>query len=323
MRRREFLLSGLAATSVAAEAQERGRLYRLIVISSGPAPANMRQIFARTLQAAGFSEGYNLRIEPLFFTSAGRLAEVVAEAVRSSPDVIFANAWPAVRALQATGTSIPTVAFTADPIGLGLTERLSRPSGNVTGVAADAGGELWGKRLAFLKEISPGLRTVFHIGPAFNWEGVVGAAIRTGAQHLHINIIGPAIQSPFDEQAFESAFKTAVDAGAEAAIVDNSGENVAGAQQIVTLSQKHRIPTVYPFRLYAERGGLIAYDPDLAQLAAHAASQIATILRGTPPDQIPFYQPTRFRLALNRKTAEAIGLVFPPILLALADEVIE
>jgi putative ABC transport system substrate-binding protein len=148
-------------------------------------------------------------------------------------------------------------------------------------------------------------------------------AVRAAAETIGVDLLGVPVASPMQETEYRHAFETIATEKVEALVVQDTWENVAYCQFIVDLVGKAKIPAVYPFRNYAEVGGLITYSIDQVELMRYAATQIAEILKGKPVQEIPWYQPRSFQLILNTKAASAIGIEFPPTLLARADEVIE
>ena len=176
----------------------------------------------------------------------------------------------------------------------------------------------------FVTEVAPATSKVFLVIPKASSEsGIVRGAVEAAARQVGLSLSGPAIESPTQEPEYRRAFGDAVAFGSNAAIVSTSPENYSARRWIVELAAKNRLPTIYPSRDFAEIGGLMAYDIDIFDLYRRVAHQIDTILKGTRPADIPVYQPTKFELAVNLKTAKAIGLDVPPALVARADEVIE
>jgi putative ABC transport system substrate-binding protein len=210
---------------------------------------------------------------------------------------------------------------------LGLTTSLAQPSGNVTGIAVDAGVETWGKRLELLKEAAPTALRIGFLARRAVWEGTetpaVVRAVRDAAEKTGVELSGVPVDSPIEEAAYRRAFEIIPKERIEALVVQDSAENLANRDFIVELVEKARIPAIYPFRDFAEAGGLMSHAVDLFEIDLHLARQIDQILRGTPLRDVPFYQGKSFQLILNAKGASALGLQFPPSLLARADEVIE
>jgi putative ABC transport system substrate-binding protein len=148
-------------------------------------------------------------------------------------------------------------------------------------------------------------------------------AIREAAHKMQMYVIPPSLEPPFQEAQYRRAFAAMTQERADVLIVSDQPENLANRRLITELAEQARIPAIYPYREFADEGGLIAYGIDLPQVYRHAADQVGDILKGTKPSEIPFYQPTKFDLVINLKAASALGLIIPQTLLARADEVIE
>src|SRR5262249_43915641 len=234
---------------------------------------------------------------------------------------------PLTQAVKEVSATIPIACISADPIANGLATNLARPSGNVTGVVVDAGIEGWGKKLQLLREVAPKTRRIGFLARQAVWEGTetpaVVRAIRVAAETIGVDLLGVPVASPMQEVAYRDAFETITTKKIEALVVQDAEENLAHSQLIVDLVAKAKIPAVYPFRSYAKVGGLITYAVDEVELMRYAATQVVQILKGKPVQEIPWYQARSFQLILNTKAASAIGVTFPPSLLASADEVIE
>jgi putative tryptophan/tyrosine transport system substrate-binding protein len=155
------------------------------------------------------------------------------------------------------------------------------------------------------------------------WEAPEGAAVKEAAQRIKMSLVGPPLDAPLQEAEYRRVFAAMTRAGVDALIVSDQGENSANNRLIVKLAEEARLPAIYPFPHYAEVGGLMAYGVDIADTFRHAADQVDQILTGTKAGEIPFYQPTKFELVVNVKTAKALGLAVPPTLLIAADKVIE
>jgi ABC-type uncharacterized transport system substrate-binding protein len=325
IRRREFitLLGGAAAWPLAAHAQPAGRLPTIGVLGGATPSAESQRVAAlvQRLQDLGWIEGRTIAIEYRWAEGqTARLAEIAAEFVRLGVDVIFATGTaPALAAKQAT-SMIPIVfPFAGDPIGTGLVASLARPGGNVTGMSNQAT-ELAAKRIELLREIVPHLGRLAVLAnagyPAAAQEKVeVAAAART----LHLEVVSFEIRESNDiAPAFE-----AVKGKAEALFLVGDPLMTANRLRVTSLALAARLPTIYVHREYVDAGGLISYGPNFPDMFRRAAEVVDKILRGTKPRDIPVEQPTKFELAINLKTANALGLDVPPTLLARADEVIE
>jgi putative ABC transport system substrate-binding protein len=161
------------------------------------------------------------------------------------------------------------------------------------------------------------------LGSRYAWDGSYGAALREAAQKVGIAVVGPPLDAPFHEAEYRRMFAAMVAEGTGALIVSDLLDNFTYRRLIVELAEQSRLPAIYPNREFAEIGGLMAYAFDIADLGLHYADQVDLILKGTKASDIPIYQPTKFALIVNLKTAKALGLTIPPSLLARADEVIE
>jgi putative tryptophan/tyrosine transport system substrate-binding protein len=326
LRRREFiaLIAGMTAVRpLAAAAQLAGRVPTIGVLGGATAAAEGQRIaaFAQRLRELGWIEGRTVAIEYRWAEGRGAgLAEIAAEFVRLSVDIILATGTaPALAAKQATSV-IPTVfAFAGDPLGTGLVASLTRPGGNVTGLS-NQGTDLVGKRIELLREIVPVFRRLAVLAnanyPAALLEmGEAQAAART----LGIEVAAFEVRGAKDIAPTFEALKSK----AEALFV--VGDPLINANRLLinTLALAGRLPAVYVHREYVEAGGLVSYGPNFRDLFRRAAEIVDKVLRGAKPADIPVEQPTKFELVINLTTAKALGLEVPPTLLARADEVIE
>ena len=336
MRRREFLgvLGGAAAAwPLAARGQQPQKQHRIAFVHSGiPAdqltetagPFWVRR-FYETLRGLGDAEGDNLVVER--YSAEGRsdrFATLAAAVVSRNPDVIVTNLIDLTKAFAATTATIPVVAITGDPIASGLVTSLAHPGGNLTGVSIDAGIEIFAKRLQILKEAMPSAAKVAYLmsNSLSAWDSGMGLSFREAGQHLGIALIGN-FQPEINDAQIRRTFAEMAQQQLDAALVDEGGSFLAHRALIVELAEKYRLPIIYPYRDYVDLGGLMTYAPDLGELARRLANDVHQILNGAKPGDIPYYQPTKFQLFINLKTAKALGLIMPPTLIARADEVIE
>ena len=336
MRRREFLgvLGGAAAAwPLAARGQQPQKQHRIAFVHSGiPAdqltetagPFWVRR-FYETLRGLGDAEGDNLVVER--YSAEGRsdrFATLAAAVVSRNPDVIVTNLIDLTKAFAAATATIPVVAITGDPIASGLVTSLAHPGGNLTGVSIDAGIEIFAKRLQILKEAMPSAAKVAYLmsNSLSAWDGGMGLSFREAGQHLGIALIGN-FQPEINDAQIRRTFAEMAQQQLDAALVDEGGSFLAHRALIVELAEKYRLPIIYPYRDYVDLGGLMTYAPDLGELAQRLANDVHQILNGAKPGDIPYYQPTKFQLFINLKTAKALGLIMPPALIARADEVIE
>ena len=282
-----------------------------------------RSLF-QELGRLGYVEGQNLIVER--YSGEGRTehyADLVRDIVRTHPDLIFSVSTRLALNLKTATTSIPVVAITADPIAGGIVSSLSRPGGNITGVSVDAGMEIYGKRLGLLLEAAPKLSNARFLTSEILWDGAVGSAVREAAERAGISLAGALLGSSINEAEYQRVFTSMEQDRVDALMVSDQPENFSYRRLIIELAAKSGIPGIYPFREHVELGGLMAYSFDLEDIYRRIANQIAEILKGARPEDIPYYQPTHFHLTINLKTAKALGLKIQPTLLARADEVIE
>jgi putative ABC transport system substrate-binding protein len=332
MRRREFLAGVLlAAATRASSAQQRATPPRIAIFH--PAiPASLLtetgggtawRAFFGELRRLGYIEGQNLIIERS--SAEGhheRYAELAREIVARNPDLIVTGTNPVVLAFKAATSAIPLVAFMVDPLKAGLVASLARPGGNLTGITLDAGIEIWGKRLELLKEAVPSTRRVAFLAMREGWEGSFGEAMRDVAGRLGVSLIS-MLPNMGTVAEIERVFAAMAEQHPDAVLVTGEGDLYAHPKLIVELAEKYRLPTMSPYRDFTDAGGLMAYTVDLAELLRHMAGEVKQILNGAKPGDIPIYQPTKFELLINRKTAKALGLTLPPTLLSRADEMID
>jgi len=329
MRRRDFIsiLGGAAAAPsllwpLGARAQQAGKLPTIGYLGPTTASVESRRFaaFVQRMRELGWTEGRNFIIEVRWAEGRSeRFAEIAAEFVRLKVDVIVTVGAGVSAAKQATSVIPIVFAAAADPLGSGFVASLARPGGNSTGLSLQAT-DLAGKRLEFLREVVPGLRRLAimaNVGyPAAVLEmGEVQATART----LGLDAAASEIRRAEDiAPAFE-----ALTGRAEALYVVLDPLTNTNRVRINTLALGARLPTMHGFREFVEAGGLMSYGADLLDLYRRAADYVDKILRGTKPADIPVEQPTKFDLVVNLKTAKALGLTIPPMLLARADEVIE
>ncbi|SKA34875.1 putative ABC transport system substrate-binding protein [Enhydrobacter aerosaccus] len=330
MRRRELLGGGLSlAAASTARAQSGGKQRRLAIFSPSESTGLMREdgpnayyrVLFEELRRLGFVEGQNLTVERYGKeqTAAG-LEAMAAEIVRSAPDVIYAiGALTYFRGL----TTIPVVAISSDPVALGVAQSLARPGGNFTGVSVDTGPSIYGKRIELLREVVPKLSKLAYLGMRIAWQMVQGAGVQAAARTAEIALTPVLLEQPTTEGAYRAAIAGAARDGAQAMMVGDSADTMANETTILSALAALRLPAMHTFPEAVQAGGLMAYSFDLAELNRQAAADIAAILRGAKPGEIPFYQATTFLLSVNLKTAKRLGLTFPPSILGRADRIVE
>jgi putative ABC transport system substrate-binding protein len=330
MRRREFitLLGGAAASwPLAARAQQpdRGRRIGLLISRQESDPdADARVVSLRAgLQKLGWTEGDNIRIDlrwaPPDTESMQRLAK---ELVALRPDLILTTNTPLTAAILQQTHTIPVIfANASDPVGSGFVANLARPGGNVTGFT-NMEGSLGGKWLELLSEIAPRVvRVAFLFNPATApYAEYYLRPFKAAASSIGVEAITAAVQYRSDLESIVAAQGLEPNGG----LVVMSDTFLNNHQtELTSLAARYRLPAVYPYRQFTEVGGLLSYGIDRLDNYQRTATYADRILRGDKPADLPVQAPTKFDLAINLKTAKALGLEVPPTLLARADEVIE
>ena len=332
MRRRDFITllgGGAAVWPLAARAQQPRKVYRVGLIfttspvseMAGPDPIHpLVRTFVQGLATLGYLQGQNLSLEHR--SAEGRFErfpEIVRELVASKVDAIVTVANPMTQAAkEVTGTVPIVMAYSVSPVEHGMVQSLSRPGGNVTGLAMNVGDEIPGKQLQILKELLPGIsRVAFLHSKEQETEGVQNG--EAAARKLGITLLS-AEHTPTD---YTGAFVFIAREQPDALMVGGSAVNVANRHLIVEFAGQRRLPAMYATREFVGIGGLISYGVDFHDLFRRAAGYVDKILRGVKPADLPVEQPTKFALVINLKTAKSLGLDMPDKLLSLADEVIE
>ena len=327
MDRRAFLAgsAALLAAPLAAEAQQAGKIYRLVIVYPvGPAEKIAEPVLLPELRRLGYIEGQNLVVERR--AGSGRregYPDLAREVVALKPDIIFATSGRVAQALRAITTAIPIVTITSEPVVLGLATSLPRPGGNITGFTVDPGTEVVGKRLELVREVVPSATRVAFLATKQAWDGMWGRVMREAAERTGATSTAATVGDPIDESEYRRAFSVMAKDRAQALVVSDHAEGIANRSLIVELAAQAGLPAIYAYRVFVEAGGLMAYGFDHVDVRRHVAGYIDRILKGARPAELPFQQPTKFELVINLKTAKALGLTIPPSLLARADEVIE
>ena len=319
-----LLAGGIAATPQGSAAQGQAGVRRLGLLSGG-APLIETTVFGgpllRGLQQRGYAVGGNLHIERR--AAEGRyelMPRLVEELVASNVEAIFALSYRAALAAK-TGTALPVVVFSAgDPVATGLVDSLARPGGHLTGIS-DLAAELAPKRLQLLKQIAPQMRRVAMLwnaeDPAMTLRYRVS---ESAAQALGLKVEPLGVRSTEDfEPALSQMKQNMPDA---IFVVDDRLTNV-NRRRIFDFADTNRLPAMYEVEHIPRDGGLMSYGPDLVESLDRAAALIDRILKGAKPRDLPFEQPTRYRLVINLRTARLLGLTVPQVLLAQVDELIE
>ena len=328
MKRREFITllgGGAAAWPLAVRAQQAERMRRIGVIIgvANDAEGQARVAsFLKGLQELGWIDRRNIQIYLRFTDGDGeRVRTYAGELVGLAPDVILANTGPVVAALQRQTRTIPIVfAQVIDPVNAGYVESLARPGGNITGfISFDFG--MGAKWLEVLKEVAPRVARVGVLRDPSVAAGIgLTGAIQSVASSFRVDITPIHVRDAAAIEQGITAFARETDSGL--IVLPNATASVH-RKLIVTLAARHRLPAIYSLRYFVSDGGLISYGIDNLDLYRRAAGYVDRILKGAKPADLPVQAPTKFELAINLKTAKALGLTISPMLLARADKVIE
>jgi len=328
MKRREFiaLLGGATVGWPLAARAQQGvkRVGVLMLETEGSSDTNARvALFETTLKELGWTPGLNLQIDYRWgMGDIERIRTLAADLVKSAPDVLVAVATPSLVVIQKATHTIPIVfVAVSEPVANGFVPSLSHPGGNATGFTnLEPGfGPKW---LALLKEIAP---RVSRVSVMFNATTGITTdlffrAVEAAAPRFAVETIRSDVHSLEDIEAVMKSLNGNSNAGL---IFPPEPFTVQNSKRIVELANAYRLPAVYPFRFFADAGGLASYGVYLPGLFRPAASYVDRILKGEKPGDLPVQQPTNFQLVINLKTAKALGLNVPLPLQASADEVIE
>ena len=315
------------ALGVAAHAQQQAKIYKIGWLGSRPAlredvAERGSELLRRELRAIGYVEGKNMTFE--YRSAEGettRLPALADELVRLKVDVLVMSTPEAVLAAKKATTTIPIIFLLAgDPVAVGFVDSLARPGGNITGFTTIST-VLSGKRLELLKETVPKLSRV-----AVLWDPKAPGSVRQWKENqLQAKDLGLQLHSMEVSSVakFEGAFKDATRARSTALAVLQSPFTSTYQKQITDLATRHRLPAIYPRQDFVESGGLMSYGADRAEPYKRVASLVDKVLKGTKPADLPVEQPTKFELVINLKTAKALGLTIPPVVMMRAEKVIK
>jgi len=325
MKRREFitLLGGAAAAwPLAARAEKRAM--PLVGVVSGFSEPQMRaplKAFRLELNRLGWVEGSNLLLDAVTTVDYERMALEAGRLVSRNADVIVVMGTPGLTGVRRYTQTIPVVfTLVADPAQAGLIGSLARPGSHATGFT-NFEFSIGAKWLELLRDLKPSLANVTVLAnPANAAANPMARAIESASQSFRIEVTTHFIRN---ENDIEAAISNAGQRPHGGLIVLPDGLAVVQGDLIVKLADRHQVPAVYPFRLFAEKGGLLVYGIDVPEVYRQAAGYVDRILRGAIPSDLPVQAPNKFELIINLKTARALGLEIPPKLLARADEVIE
>ncbi|MFY9899268.1 MAG: ABC transporter substrate-binding protein [Xanthobacteraceae bacterium] len=327
MRRRDFL-TGLAVigsgitTARLSNAQVPRKMMRVGIATIQPRTGPLWTAFEQRLKELGYTEGEKLAVE--FIDLNGPISsesEAMKELVRRKAEILIASGTEiALKSAMAATDKLPIVmiAIDYDPLASHYIANLARPGGNVTGVFFQQV-ELAMKRLQLMRDVLPSVEaaTVFwDANSVEQWQATQRAGTTLGLRLAGIELK----ERPYD---YEAALAKAAPDYRGALIVMTSTGFFFDRERIANIARRHRIPSIFAFRQWADAGGLLSYGPSIAAMYRLAADYVDRIARGAKPADLPVEQPTKFEFAINLKTAKALGLDVPPSLLARADEVIE
>lgn len=328
MRRRDFIgLVGAAGATwpMAARAQETPQMRRIGVLTQGSIrdhPSQPFRAFVKELQDAGWEEGRNLKIDWRFSEGkAEPLPSLARELAQIPVDVIVtAPTQPTLAAKQATPTIPIVFVQVADPVQSGVVTNLAKPDANVTGMSALAT-DIAGKRLALIKEALPNSRLISVLWNKPSKGAVlIRDEMRAASKQLGFEFEDAGVNNV---EEIEIAIGEAAQKRASVVVVIDDPVMQGQMASVVRIATGLRLPVVSQSAGYVRAGGLMSYGPDLNELYRRGAEYVNRILRGAKPGDLPVQQPEKFNLILNLKAARALGIEFPAMLLARADEVIE
>jgi putative ABC transport system substrate-binding protein len=306
---------GPAGAQSAVPPKRLGFLNSFACVSGGVIEERLREL--------GWILGRTLVIDCLYMASPDQSALLAAELVARRPDVLAGYTHLEIRALKQATATIPIVMFsTPSPVEMGLVTNLPRPEANVTGVA-QSGADNTSKRIDLLKRMLPALARLAIIlraggNPEYNDQVFKDVAAAASTLGIAWQAFYPAVPDDFD-----NIFARLEAEGFDAAYLPPGPLSIMNMKRIAELAQRHRVPTLGDFSIFAKNGFLLSYGNDLSSNFVRAAEYVDKILRGAKPGDLPIEQPTKFELVINSKTAKALGITIPPQLLAIADEVVE
>ena len=320
--RRRALIVGLLAAPLAtiADAQKRPRIS---ILHSGFPNRTPIHLLLEALGALGYEDGSTATIEVLGGEgNADRLSDLIAHLAAQRPDVIIAITSPAVLGLKQAALPTPVVfLFVSEPVELGIVASATHPGGNFTGITYSEA-PLGGKRLELLVDALPGTKRVAVLwSPTHPETAAFLENIRRSALALGIEIFSRELRETLED--LPAAFGAARREGAQAVIFMGSNLTFGYRKEIAELEIANHLPSIHAFVPEVVDGSLMSYGPDMGESYRRSAALADRILRGARPADLPAEEPTRFTLAVNMKTAKALGMTFSQVILARADEVIE
>jgi putative ABC transport system substrate-binding protein len=329
MKRREFisLVSGAAAWPLAARAQQGQRMRRIGILmafaESDPQAQGFVNAFREGLQKLGWTEGQNIQIDIRWgATDPALIQQFAKELVASQPNLILSSGTPTTLVLLQQTRTIPIIfATVVDPVGSGLVTNLPQPGGNVTGFI-NIEGSMSGKWLELLKEIAPRVKRVaFLFNPlTATYADYFLSPFKAAAASVGVEAIAAPVRDTSELASVVAAHAREPDGGL---LIMPDAFTVARRAEITSLAARHHLPAVYPFRFFAELGGLLSYGNDQRDNYRRAAPYADRILKGAKPGELPVQIPVKLELVINLKTAKMLDLDVPSLLQQRADELIE
>ncbi len=322
------LLGGAtAAWPLQARAQQAGKVHRIGLLANDPSIPTTApgKAFVDGLAEHGFVEGRNLIIERRFaMADAGRHDALAAELVRLDVEVLVTSGSSSTSAASRATKFGPIVMLNVlDPVSAGFVAGLARPGGNITGLSSHVSADMAGKRLALLKEAVPAISRMAVLmdrDPPSSEDQAQWAELERVAPSMGVTLYAATAQQG---PGFEGALARIAGARIDALFASYNGVNLTNRKTVIAFAAAHRLPAMYPSTEMALDGGLMSYGASRADLFRRSAAYVAKILKGAKPADLPVEQPVKFEFVINLKTAKALGLDVPPMLLARADEVIE
>jgi putative ABC transport system substrate-binding protein len=330
MKRRDFitLMGGAAAWPLGARAQQGDRMRRIGVLlpidENDPEGKAQLSGFTQRLAELGWTDGRNLRMDVRWAAgNVDRMRLLAKELVDLAPDVIISIGTPATAALQRETRTIPIVfAIVGDPVGSGFVANLPRPGGNLTGFPY-VEAAIAGKWVELLTEIAPGVKRaaiMFNPDAASAGGSHYLASFEAAARSLRVAPIAAPVHS---DAEIETVITSLGREGGGGLVVLGDAFMLVRRAPTILLAARNNVPAVYNSIAFVREGGLLSYVPDGVDIARRSASYVDRILHGAKPAELPVQLPTKFEMAVNAKTAKALGLAVPPSILLRADEVIE
>ncbi len=306
MKRREFIAATAALLVSSRRSRAQGTPRRVGTLANFQ-NLPIQKVFDESLRGHGWIEGKNLIIDYRYFEGhAERIPALAAELVALKPDLLIGSGPQIAVALKSATATIPIVfVAVADPVGLGLVQSLSRPGGNITGLATMVPEDFLAKRIQIIQELVAGASKIaLLIIPGNPMHRLIAEYVPGTARKLGVTLLIVEATTP---EELDAAFASAAAQHADAIVDVGDILTVRQAPRVVALAAKYRLPATYLYRQSANEGGLIVYGPDLAGLNRRAADYVDKILKGTKPSDLPVEQPTKFEIVINMKTAKGLG----------------